>query len=122
MPQAVQPMWMLPQAMPRAAKPDYESILGYRPGMEMNLTTSSIPLFKMPTNPECIEFIMPELDVMLTATLNQKLLSIIVWEATKVRPNMKITDFRVSTYLDLYKQLSCAMERGVKNQAKFDQS
>ena len=91
--------------------------------MEMNLMTSSIPLFKLPKVrlTECLEFVVPELDVMLTATLNPKLLSMIVWEATNVKPNVKITDFRVSTYLDLYKRLRGAMER-VKEQDKFDQS
>ena len=125
-PQAMpqQMMWMLPQAaVPQAATPDYASIPGYRPGMEMNLTTSSIPLFKLPKVrlTECLEFLVPELDPLLTATLNPKLLSMIVWEATNVKPNMKITDFRVSTYLDLYKRLRGAMER-VKKQDKFDQS
>ena len=126
MPQTMpqQMMWMLPQAaVPQAATPDYASIPGYRPGMEMNLTTSSIPLFKLPKVrlTECLEFVVPELDVMLTATLNPKLLRMIVWEATNVKPNMNIRDFRVSAYLDLYKRLRGAMER-VKKQDKFDQS
>ena len=68
MPQAVQPMWMLPQAMPQAAQPDYESILGYRPGMELKLTTSPLPLYKLATVrvEERIGIIMPALDAMST--------------------------------------------------------
>ena len=91
---------MLPQMMrPPAAteKPNvsaYEKIDGFRPGMDAEVTTSGIPVKKLPkVRPgEAIEFLKAELDVTVIGDLSQELLAVVLWELTHIKPSMKIQD------------------------------
>ena len=100
---------------------EYSQVPGYRKGMEKPLTTGSIPLFKLPKCrlTEGIEFLCNEIDCTLTAPLDQLMLSLIVWELTRVKPDIKITEFHATSYLDLYLRLRGANER-IKKSGKED--
>ena len=113
-----QMMFCLPQMAPQD---DYSKVPGYHTGMEKMLTTSGIPLYKLPKSrlTECIEFICSTIDCTLTADLDQRLLSIIVFQLTGVKPELHISELHANTYLDLYLRLRSAHER-MKTYGKFD--
>ena len=94
---------------------------GYRPGMERPLTTSGIPLYELPKRrlAECVEFICSVMDWFLSVDLDKGLLSVIVWQLTGVKPDLRICKFHAKSYLDLYLQLRIAHER-MKCTGQFD--
>ena len=94
---------------------------GYRPGMEKPLTTSGIPLYELPKIrlAECVEFICSVMDWFLTVDLDKRLLSVIVWQLTGVKPDLQICKFKAKSYLDLYLQLRISHER-MKCTGQFD--
>ena len=94
-------------------KSDEESIPGFKRGMEVKVTTAAIAIYKMPKcrMTEAIEFVDSRLDVTVTAPLEPNLLTIVIWEQTRVRPSLKINDLRCKSYLDLYLRMRCAHER-----------
>ena len=117
-----QMMFCLPQMAPPPGD-EHSKVPGYRPGMEKPLTTSAIPIYKLPKCrlTECIEFLCDAIDCTLTADLDQLLLSIIVWQLTGVKPDLQITEFHARSYLDLYLRLRRAHER-MKCTGQFEKS
>ena len=86
---------------------------GYKPEFDVPITTSAIPLFKLPHSRllELLEFIEPKLDCVLMAEVDAPQLSIVLWQITNWRPNMNITDFKVKKYIELYKRARNSLER-----------
>ena len=81
--------------------------------MEKPVTTASVPIQKLPMCrlTEAVEFVEPKLDVTLTATLDLAVLSVIMWDLTRLKPDMKISELRCTTYLELWLRMRCAAER-----------
>ena len=96
------------------AKPkDFSMIPGYVLGMEQRITTAGWPIFKLPRTrlSECIEFVDPMIDVTLTAGFPSAILAMILWTLTHVKPTLKVSELRASSYLDIYMRFRCAGER-----------
>lgn len=84
------------------------------PGADTNMTTSSIPIHKLPKVrlSECVEFISNgQLDATLTSNLTNQGLATIMWVFSGVRPDMKVTDLRCRTYYEFYMRFARASAR-----------
>ena len=107
-------MMMQPVTMnPGGQGADLENIPGFRPGMEMPVTTSSVPLWLLPKSRlmEAVEFTEPLLDVTITTTLDPPYLAIIIWELTRVGVDTHVRTFNCGSYVELFLRFRNAYER-----------
>ena len=111
-PQAAPMMICLPQQM-QPGQQDHSNVPGFRAGMEKPVTTSAIPLYKLPKCrlTEAIEFVCPDIEVTLVASLDQQQLALIIWVLTRIKADLNITEYHAKSYLDLYMRLRSANER-----------
>ena len=72
--------------------------------VDMKLTTQSVPVFKLPSSrlSQAVEWIDQSMDAIATSALDQSAYATLLWIMTKVKPDLKITVFRVETYRQLY--------------------
>ena len=115
--------WMMPVTMnPGGQGADLENIPGFRPGMEMPVTTASIPMPLLPKSRlmEAVEFTEPLLDVTITTTLDPPYLAIIIWELTRVGVDTHVRTFNCGSYVELFLRFRNAYERRKRGAAEAE--
>ena len=105
-------MGWLPSPMSQADAENMQ-IPGFRPGMDKPVTIASLPLHKLPGSPltEAVEFVEPKMDVTSTVQMDAFTLTVILWELTRLKPTIKVSELRSNTYVELWLRLRAAAER-----------
>ncbi|MCP4240500.1 MAG: hypothetical protein GY772_08035 [bacterium] len=86
------------------------------------ITTGSVPIWKLPRVrlAEAAEHV-AEFDSAMSADLDQITLAVLLWCLTRIKPNLRVTELRSSTYLELYGTCKVAAERVKKtNESKYN--
>ena len=60
---------------------------------------------------EALEFMNGDWDAVCIVNMGDDGISVIIWMMTRVQPQSKVTELRVSTYEDLYKRFKLVMRR-----------
>ena len=92
-----------------------ENVEGYRSGMQTKITAGGIPFKKLPKSrlSEAIEFLKPELEIIVLGKLGQTELAVVIWCLTTCKPNAKMQTYRCTTDLEWYLRLRPAYIRNL---------
>ncbi len=77
------------------------------------ITQRGVSIAKLPKTrlADAVSHVVLDLDFAITGKLNQISLVVLIWVLTRIPPNLKVSDLRCATYLDLYKSMKAACDR-----------